>query len=193
MKRINNFILNEINSYQKKNRLKPGILFEELHQKISGDKKFLENRIKELEEEKKIKRIQKYLCSADFSIQFSENEKEIYNKILRILDKENFYSSSINDLSILTEIDKNNLIELIKVGELKGEIIRLTETLMFTENNFKKLKISFIKFLDINESITVSEFKEIANTSRKFAVPLLEYFDRLKITYRVGDKRKLVK
>ncbi len=193
LKRINNFILNEINSYQKKNRLKPGILFEELHQKISGDKKFLENRIKKLEEEKKIKRIQKYLSSADFSIQFSENEKEIYNKILRILDKENFYSSSINDFSILTEIDKNYLIELIKVGELKGEIIRLTETLMFTENNFKKLKVSFIKFLDMNESITVSEFKEIANTSRKFAVPLLEYFDRLKITYRVGDKRKLVK
>ena len=45
----------------------------------------------------------------------------------------------------------------------------------------------------MNESITVSEFKEIANTSRKFAVPLLEYFDRLKITYRVGNKRKLVK
>ena len=82
---------------------------------------------------------------------------------------------------------------MIKVGELKGEIIRLTETLMFTENNFKKLKISFIKFLDMNESITVSEFKEIAKTSRKFAVPLLEYFDRLKITYRVGNKRKLVK
>ena len=41
--------------------------------------------------------------------------------------------------------------------------------------------------------ITYKEFKELAETSRKYAVPLLEYFDKLKITYRKGNTRKLVK
>ena len=38
--------------------------------------------------------------------------------------------------------------------------------------------------------MSVSEFKELAKTSRKYAVPLLEYFDKLKITYRNGNLRK---
>jgi len=34
-----------------------------------------------------------------------------------------------------------------------------------------------------------SVFKELAGVSRKYAIPLLEYFDREKITRRAGDKR----
>ena len=41
--------------------------------------------------------------------------------------------------------------------------------------------------------MSISELKELAETSRKYAVPLLEYFDKKKITYREGNSRKLVK
>ena len=40
--------------------------------------------------------------------------------------------------------------------------------------------------------MSVSEFKAITGTSRKYAVPLLEYFDKLKITYRDGNNRKII-
>lgn len=43
-----------------------------------------------------------------------------------------------------------------------------------------------------NGKVTVSEFKDAAATTRKYAVPLLEYFDRQKITKREGDFRVLV-
>ena len=35
--------------------------------------------------------------------------------------------------------------------------------------------------------------KEITNTSRKYAVPLLEFLDKQKITYRIGNERKICK
>ena len=40
-----------------------------------------------------------------------------------------------------------------------------------------------------DRTIDVPKFKDIAGVSRKFAIPLLEYFDREKVTLRVGDKR----
>jgi selenocysteine-specific elongation factor len=40
--------------------------------------------------------------------------------------------------------------------------------------------------------MTVAEFRDILNTSRKYALPLLEYLDSHKITLRVGDIRKLL-
>jgi selenocysteine-specific elongation factor len=40
--------------------------------------------------------------------------------------------------------------------------------------------------------ISAPEFKEIAGgVSRKWAIPLLEYFDRCRVTLRVGDNRRL--
>ena len=41
------------------------------------------------------------------------------------------------------------------------------------------------------EGITVGDFRNVIGTSRKYALPLLEYFDRNRITARVGDVRKL--
>ena len=34
-------------------------------------------------------------------------------------------------------------------------------------------------------------FKDLTGLSRKFSIPLLEYFDKIKVTMRVGDKRIL--
>ena len=37
------------------------------------------------------------------------------------------------------------------------------------------------------------DFKEMNNLTRKFAIPVLEYLDKINFTYRFGDKRKLSK
>ena len=42
-------------------------------------------------------------------------------------------------------------------------------------------------------TLDVARFKEIAGVSRKYAIPLLEYFDRTRVTMRVGDKRKILR
>ena len=41
--------------------------------------------------------------------------------------------------------------------------------------------------------IDVATFKELAGVSRKYAIPLLEYFDREHVTRRAGDKRVIQK
>jgi selenocysteine-specific elongation factor len=41
--------------------------------------------------------------------------------------------------------------------------------------------------------MTPTQFKEISQVSRKFAIPLMEHFDSKKLTMRIGDKRVLRK
>ena len=185
-------IINMLELFQKKNRLKPGALSEEIYQQIGGNKKFIENRLISLEGKKAIKRNGEFWSTINFEVQFSNEENKLYNIIITQLNKEGFQSSNLNDFSKTTGVVESELIPLIKIGEMKNEIIRLTETLMFTQNNFDLLKEKTISFLLKNKSISISEFKDIAETSRKYAVPLLEYFDRKKITYRDGNERKLL-
>ena len=40
--------------------------------------------------------------------------------------------------------------------------------------------------------IDVAKFKEMTGVSRKYAIPLLEYLDRERVTRRVGDAREIL-
>jgi len=50
-----------------------------------------------------------------------------------------------------------------------------------------------IDYFEKNQSISVSEFKDLFDISRKYAIPFLEYLDKIKITYRNGNTRELLK
>ena len=43
-----------------------------------------------------------------------------------------------------------------------------------------------------NPSLGVGEFKDLIGVSRKYAIPLLEYLDRVRVTRRVGASRKIL-
>ena len=62
---------------------------------------------------------------------------------------------------------------------------------IFSIDNINSLKKTINNFFSENNLMSISDFKLLAKTSRKYAVPLLEYLDKEKITTRVGDKRKL--
>ena len=93
--------------------------------------------------------------------------------------------------------DKNymirRLMKIMNIAEKEGEVLRLDGSLMFTRQNFILLKEKVLNHFINHDLLSISKFKELANTSRKFAVPLLEFFDKEKITYRDGNSRRLIK
>ena len=52
-----------------------------------------------------------------------------------------------------------------------------------------KAKNELLRELEIKPEVSVAEVRDLWGISRKYAVPLLEYFDQQKITRRQGDKR----
>ena len=96
------------------------------------------------------------------------------------------------ELSEKTGYSKDKLMQILKVAEQQGKLLRIEGNLMFTHQNFLKLKEKVNQHFTRYGKMSVPEFKEMAQTSRKYAVPLLEYFDKVKITYREGNTRKLV-
>jgi len=59
----------------------------------------------------------------------------------------------------------------------------------FHRVHFENLKGELINFLKSHKEITISQFKELTGASRKYAIPLIEYFDQIKLTLRLGEKR----
>ncbi len=73
-----------------------------------------------------------------------------------------------------------------------GAVVRVKE-LYFDPPSVEALKGKLVSFLETRGEITLPDFKELTGLSRKYIIPLLEYFDLAKVTLRVGDKRVLRK
>lgn len=85
-------------------------------------------------------------------------------------------------------VSKNELAEYTGYLVERGEWISI-EGLFFTVESLNKAEDQLRRFLDDQGGVAVGEIGEVWGTSRKYTVPLLEYFDRLKVTRRQGDKR----
>jgi selenocysteine-specific elongation factor len=88
-----------------------------------------------------------------------------------------------------------NARKLFQIFLDSGELVKVTEEFYFTKDAIDRLAAALIQFADKTSDrlIDVPKFKEVAGISRKYAIPLLEYFDREHITSRVGDKRYVQK
>lgn len=77
-----------------------------------------------------------------------------------------------------------------------GQIRRVQGEMFMATRVIEDLKRKLFKYGDDNQPgrmIDVATFKELAGVSRKYAIPLLEYFDRERVTRRAGDKRVVMK
>jgi selenocysteine-specific elongation factor len=73
----------------------------------------------------------------------------------------------------------------------EGVLVRIKSEIYFHHVSFERLREELVTYLRSHQEITTPQFKEMTKASRKFAIPLIEYFDQIKLTLRLGDKRVL--
>ena len=185
-------IIDEIEKFHFKNPYRAGVLKKELNQKIESDEVFFDFSINLLIDENKIIRDKEVIKLTDFKINLSSDELAAQEKVIEILDSQGFSSQNYIQIADTLKISADKLKLLINIAEQDRKIIRINEELLFTYKNFINLVDDVKKYFSENEKLSVSDFKDIAKTSRKYAVPLLEYFDKKNITYREENYRKLV-
>jgi len=70
------------------------------------------------------------------------------------------------------------------------QLIRVKPDLFVHADAIAALRGKLIAFLDAHKTIDAQQWKEITGASRKFSIPLAEYFDTERVTLRVGDVRR---
>ena len=70
-------------------------------------------------------------------------------------------------------------------------LIKINEDMYFHRESIDNLEKRYRKFLDEEGESSPATFRDLTGLSRKYAIPLMEYFDKTKLTIRVGDHRVL--
>lgn len=87
-----------------------------------------------------------------------------------------------------SEADVQSVLKLLAAG---GRAVRVSAEIWFDAAAIAGLRERLVAFLREHKQITTQEFKDLVGATRKHVIPLAEYFDREKVTLRVGEKRVL--
>jgi selenocysteine-specific elongation factor len=70
-------------------------------------------------------------------------------------------------------------------------VVKVVDNVVFTADAYDKMTQKIVEHIKTHKQITVAEVRDLLQTSRKYALALMEYLDNQKITRRVGDGRVL--
>lgn len=126
----------------------------------------------------------------DFKISNTDSLEDIKTKILKTLNDEKFQPSLKNELASKLSISEKDIGDILKLLTQSGLLVRVNDSMFITRQEFDRMIELLRRFFSKKQQMTVAEFRDILNTTRKYALPLLEYLDSNKITLRVGEIRK---
>ncbi|MBM4129247.1 MAG: hypothetical protein FJ243_03895, partial [Nitrospira sp.] len=182
-------ILHSLQDFHARNPLKPGMPKEELRAAVRMESRLFDGLITAINEivtEKELLRLKA------FSMAVSREEEQLKKKILDILEKSGYQPPSKDELSQSFKLDQKHLSDILKLMVKEESLVRINDSLYLAASAYKKMIERLKGFFGKKQEMTVAEFRDVLGTSRKYAVPFLEYLDSNKITLRVGDVRKFL-
>ena len=123
----------------------------------------------------------------------SGKDADAQERLAALLDGAGLTPPRVDELPVLIEQAPPRAQALLKALGTAGRACKVSEDLWFGAVPLTDLRRRLLAHLAAHGSVDAQSFKELTGLSRKFAIPLLEYFDREKVTLRIGDKRVLRK
>lgn len=185
---ITSAILNTVRDSHKKNPLIPGIQKEELRTQLKVPREIwgaLLSAIKDIAAEKDIVHLRDFRAA-------STDESLISSGIISVLEKARFQPPSKEEVSGALNVPIKTVTDMLKLLSKEGRLVRINDSMYITASVHNEMLGILRSFYAGHPSMTVAEFRDLLGTSRKYALPFLEYLDSNKMTLRVGDVRKLL-
>ncbi len=186
-------IVKKLEDYHKENPLKEGMPTQELKSKFQyiEDARFFNILFSRLSKENLIVLDKNIIKLASHTVALQVDQSKVKDKIKKIYQSAGltppFFRTICQDL----DLDKKTGTDVLHMLIDEKAIVKTKDDLYFDSQEISGLEKKLIAFLKQKESITTPEFKDMTGVSRKFVIPLIEYFDAVNLTIRVGDTRQL--
>jgi selenocysteine-specific elongation factor len=99
---------------------------------------------------------------------------------------------ALKDVVSGLQIDKARAQKIVTLLLREKLLIKVSDDLVFHRAALDQLRTSLTKRKQKDPKIDVAGFKDLTGVSRKYAIPLLEYLDRERVTKRIGDERLIL-
>lgn len=126
------------------------------------------------------------LAAHDFVVELPPRQEALLVRVEELLGAAGANVPSAREISQALSIPLQATTEILRIGVGAGRLVFLAEDVVYTTGqvaDFQKALAS------MSQPFAASDFRDAIQSSRKFVIPILEYFDSKGITLRQGDKR----
>ncbi len=193
LKKARDEIVETVSRYHRDFPLRTGLVKEELRSrtKRTHNPKLFHYLVNQLTREGAIVQEKEAVRLKEHKVTLAQDQEKTRQELEKIYLKSGLqppYFKEIKD-----KFQGNTAAEVLGVLVKEGVLVKIKEDLYFHRRSIEDLGKRLVAFLKEKDQITTPEFKDITGVSRKYTIPLIEYFDRSQVTVRVGDSRVLRK
>jgi len=183
--RLSGEMVESISAYHTANPLRSGMPREQLKSQLRLPSDVFDALISRLAEEGTLEESGARLRLSDHEVKFSDEQQSRVNALLK-----QFGDQPYTPPSLKQSIDSIGE-ELVAVLIDTDQLVQLGEDVVFTSEVLAEMRQAVIDHIKKHGEITLAELRDRFDTSRKYAVAVLEYLDQSGVTIRRGDIRQL--
>jgi selenocysteine-specific elongation factor len=162
---------------------------EELRDQVNLGPEVFYSVLEKLADEKKLEVASELVHLAGRGVVMKDEEAESKKIIEQAFVSAGLKVPSLKEVLAGLKVDKIRAQKIVTLLLRDKVLIKISEELVFHQTALTDLRHKIAALKTTTPKIDVARFKDMTGVSRKYAIPLLEYLDRERVTRRVGDER----
>jgi selenocysteine-specific elongation factor len=185
--RLTDKIKQELAAFHQKYPLRAGMPREHLKSQLGLNSELFDALINRMVERSVLQTSGAMVKIRDHSIRYTQDQQTNINVLLNQFNAQPYSPPSVKQsIEVVSE-------EVLKALIETGQLVQLNEDVLLAPEHYHEMRQAVIDHINHRGSITLAELRDKFDTSRKYAVAVLEYMDKTGLTVRHGDKRILNK
>jgi selenocysteine-specific elongation factor len=169
----------------------PGLSVEQLYYASKLRKNVFDSLLKLMLAEGKLIERKHRLALPEHRETFSDDERNLLQSVEALFRNRPFNPPKLEEVTEQTKSDTEKVQKILKILIEQEHLVRVENDLLFHSDAVEKARELLISFIKKEGQLESVMFKYLLDTTRKFAIPLLDYFDRIGLTRRAGYTRYL--
>ena len=185
LKQMKNALADTLSTYHHQNPLRLGMPRAQLKSQLAFPPGLFDAIVQQMVTENALVSFEAKVRLADHQVHFTEDQQKAIGQLLRLFQEQPATPPTFKQC--VEAVGEDLTTALIETGQL----VQPTEDVVFQPAAFEEMQNIVIEHIRANGSITLAELRDKLNTSRKYAVAVLEFLDSTGVTIRKGDGRLL--
>jgi len=189
-------VLDAVSGFQGANPLSAGMskgeMQDELQRALEMAPELFAAAVESLAKAKKIELVHELVRLPGHGVVMKDEEAESKRTIEEAFATAGLKVPALQEVIAGLKIDKARAQKIVTLLLRDRVLVKISDELVFYRGALEQLRRDLAAYKTKSAKIDVAKFKELTGVTRKYAIPLLEYLDRERVTRRVGDVREIL-
>jgi selenocysteine-specific elongation factor len=184
-------ILETVRQFHEQSPESPGVTLDELRESTRIDKTALDGLVSRMTAEGRLVENNRRLAAPEHRAMFQAEDAQYAEVVESLFRRQAFKPPGADKLADETGATAEIISKILKILIEHDRLVQVAEGLLFHREAVDRGREILVEFFQKEERLESVKFKYLLDTTRKYALPLLDYFDRVGVTRRMGNTRYL--